>query len=131
MTPKMKIALVAIITEDAEYKIHGATMSALIHHRLVDKEGMATNEGVMQSGLPYDSVYLMILGADTYYGENELPKGTEVMVTWRERLPNQHREYVTGYIMSGGNLAAVCLYVSPRHTFETRVTPRLTESTVS
>jgi len=126
----MKTALIALITGDDEYKIHHRTLQALsavgyIHER------MATDEGIRQSGLPYDKVHLMILGADVSYGNVTLPKGLEVMVTWRTREKNgKKREYVTGYIMNGGNLAEVRLYVTPRHTFEIRLTPRLTEPTI-
>lgn len=127
MTPKMKVALAARI-QDNGYKLNWHTERALVRAGWLADDGMATNAGIEKSGLPFDRVYLMILGADTAYASTILPKGTEVMVTWRTREKNgKRREYVTGYIMNGDKLAEVRLYVSPRHTFETRVTPRLTD----
>ncbi len=126
MTPKTLEALDAIIRGERQIEeLHWKQQDALIGRKYVD-DGLPTEKGLLASSIPTQAVTIMTLGAETYYGRVILPKGTEVLVTWRTEMKGRS-DLIDGMIMVQGGMKAVRLFVSPRNTFEKRIIPDLTQ----
>ena len=122
MTPKTLAALDALVLEEKEISdLHWKQRDYLMFNGYVGEDGVVTQEGLGATTIPTFPATLMILGSDTAYGRVTLPKGTEVMITWRSTT--RGKELVDGFINTEEGMKQVRLYVSPRNTFETRLMP--------